>query len=187
MKATMVMACLVACAMFATGCKKSSAQLAEQVKSEMQQDFAKRKGLESLVVEDVRLVKQPGESIEYLGMANAVIDGERLKFSVVCKYDGCSVLWDAKLVEGSLASVAAKKMARETYQQLADMLPKVKSAIEQKCDAAVKSVSENYDAAKKSVGDFCDRAKAKTAEILESASKAVGDGAADTPAAPTKP
>lgn len=183
---TIVMACLAVCVAFAAGCKKNSAQLAAQVKSEMQQDYSKRKGLEHLVVEDVRLVKQPGDSIEYLGEATASIDGERLKFSVVCKYDGTSVLWKAELSEGSFAEIAAKKMARETYQQLAEMLPKVKTSIKQKCDAVAKSIEENLDAAKKSVSSFYDRAKEKTSELLEGASKGINAGV-DTPASSPAP
>ena len=180
---SIMMVCLAVCIAFTVGCRKDSAQLAAQVKSEMQQDYGRRKGLENLVVEDVRLVKQPGDSIDYLGEAVATIDGERLKFSVVCKYDGSSVLWKAELTEGSFAEVAAKKMARETYQRLSELLPKVKTSIGQKCDAVAKSIAENLDAAKKSVGDFYDRAKEKTSELLEGASKGMA-AASEASAAP---
>ena len=104
---------LIACAMFAGGCRKNSAQIAEQVKAEMQQEFTKKPGLKDLTIERVRLVKQSDE--DFSGVAVGSINGEYVKFNVSCKYDGTSILWDANLPEEELDALKIKESARETY------------------------------------------------------------------------
>ena len=174
----LIVGCLVACIALFAGCRKNSAQIADQVKSEMQQEFTKKPGLKKLVVENVRLVEKSEEDFE--GVAVGSINGEYVKFDVICKYDGTSVLWDADLSEGSLEELKMKEAARETYQLLKESWPKVKSSISEKFDAAKKTVSEGYDAAKKKAGEYYDKAKAKAAELAEEASqKEAGDSAAE--------
>ena len=164
MKALMV-GCLVACIAIFAGCRKNSAQIAEQVKSEMQQEFTKKPGLKKLVVEDVRLVKKSEE--DFVGVATGSINGECIKFDVSCKYDGTSILWNAELSEGCLEVLQMKETARETYQLLKESWPKVKSSVGEQLDAAKKSVAEGCDAAKKYAGEFFDKAKAKASELKE--------------------
>ncbi len=163
-----MMVCVSACALLLfAGCRKNSAQIADQVKSEMQQEFTKKPGLKSLVVESVRLIKQSEE--DFSGVAVGSINGEYVKFDVTCKYDGTSILWDADLSEGSLEELRLKETARETYQLLKESWPKVKSSIGEGFDAAKKSVAEGYDAAKKKAGEYYDKAKAKAAEMAADA------------------
>ena len=174
MKMTIIV-CLSACVLLAAGCRKNSAQIAEQVKVEMQQEFTKKPGLKSLVIETVRLVKKSEE--DFSGVAVGNINGEYVKFDVNCRYDGSSVLWDANLSEGSLEELKVKETARETYQLLRKSWPKVKSSIGEKYDAAKKSVAEGLDTAKKKAGEYYDRAKAKASELIESTdTKPRGDG-----------
>ena len=98
---TAMVVCVSACALLlSAGCRKNSAQIADQVKSEMQQELTKKPGLKNLVVESVRLVKKSEE--DFSGVAVGSINGEYVKFDVTCKYDGTSILWDADLSEGSL-------------------------------------------------------------------------------------
>lgn len=173
-----VLMCLIACISLVVGCRKNSAQLAEQVKMEMQQEFTKRAGLKNLVVETVRLVKKSEDGIDYSGVAVGAINGEYVKFDVNCKYDGTSVLWDADLSEGSLEALKLKETARETYQLLKASWPKATSAIAEKYNAAVKSAAEGYDAATKKVGELYDRAKEKASEIVEDTGRKINEAAA---------
>ncbi len=156
---------LAVCLSLVLGCRKNSAQIAEQVKVEMQQEFTKKPGLKELVIESVRLVKQSDE--DFSGAAVGSINGEYVRFNVNCKYDGTSVLWNADLAEGSLDELKVKETARETYQLLKKTWPKVKSSIGEKYDAAKKSIAEGYGAAKKKTGELLDRAKEKAAEVVE--------------------
>lgn len=173
-----VLMCLIAVVSLVAGCRKNSAQLAEQVKAEMQQEFTKRAGLKNLVVETVRLVKKSEDGIDYSGVAVGAINGEYVKFDVNCKYDGTSVLWDADLSEGSLEALKLKETARETYQLLKASWPKATSAIAEKYNAAVKSAAEGYDAATKKVGELYDRAKEKASEIVEDTGRKISEAAA---------
>lgn len=161
----LIVGCLVVCIALFAGCRKNLAQIAEQVKSEMQQEFTKKPGLKKLVVEDVRLVKKSEE--DFVGVATGNINGEQVKFDVSCKYDGSSVLWNAELSEGCLEALQMKEAARETYQLLKESWPKVKSSVGEQFDAAKKSVAEGYDAAKKYAGECYDKAKAKASELKE--------------------
>ena len=172
----LVAGCLVACIALFAGCRKNSAQIAEQVKVEMQQEFTKKPGLKKLIVENVRLVKLSDE--DFSGVAVGNINGEYVKFNVSCKYDGTSVLWDADLSEGSLEELKMKETARETYQLLKESWPKVKSSIGAKFTAAKKSVAEGYDAARKMVGECCDQAKPKAAETAKEAGQETDKSAA---------
>ena len=170
--------CLVACVVLAGGCRKNSAQIAEQVKAEMQQEFTRKPGLKDLVIERVRLVQQSER--DFSGVAVGSINGEYVKFDVRCKYDGTSVLWDADLPEEELSELKLKESARDTYLLLKKTWPKVKSSIGETYDAAKKSVAEGYGAAKKKVGEYYDRAAAKAAERSEGASqKGADDSAAE--------
>ena len=180
-----VLMCLIASILLVVGCRKNSAQLAEQVKVEMQQEFTKRAGLKNLVVETVRLVKKTEDGIDYLGVAVGTINGEYVKFDVNCKYDGTSVLWNADLSEGSLEALKLKETARETYQKLRASWPKATSAIAEKYNAAVKSAAESYGAATKKVGELYDRAKEKASEIVEDAERKISE--ASTRSAPPAP
>ncbi len=160
-----------ACALLlSAGCRKNSAQIAEQVKAEMQQEFTKKPGLKDLVVENVRLVKLSDE--DFTGVAVGSINGEYLKFDVSCKYDGTSVLWNADLAEVSLDELKLKETARETYLLLRKTWPKVKSSIGEACDAAAKSVTEGLESAKKKACEYYDRAKEKAAELEDDKERA---------------
>ena len=170
-----VLMCLIAVVSLVAGCRKNSAQLAEQVKAEMQQEFTRRAGLKNLVVENVRLVKASEDGIDYLGVAVGTVNGEYVRFDVNCKYDGTSVLWNADLSEGSLEALKLKETARETYLMLKTSWPKAKSAIAERYNAAVKSAAESYDAATKKVGELYDRAKEKASEIVEDAERKIDD------------
>ena len=183
-RTTAMLSCTFACVLLLfAGCRKNSAQIAEQVKSEMQQEFTKKPGLKKLVVENVRLVKKSEEDFE--GVAIGSINGEYVKFDVTCKYDGTSVLWDADLSEGSLEELRLKETARETYQLLKASWPRVKSSIGEGFDAAKKSVAEGYDAAKKKAGEYYDKAKSKAAEIAADAEqKEAEDSASEKVAEP---
>ena len=164
---TAMVVCVSACALLlSAGCRKNSAQIADQVKSEMQQELTKKPGLKNLVVESVRLVKKSEE--DFSGVAVGSINGEYVKFDVTCKYDGTSILWDADLSEGSLEELRLKETARETYQLLKESWPKVKS-----------SIGEGYDAAKKKAGEYYDKAKAKVAEMTADAEQDGAEGTAD--------
>ena len=178
---TLAVVCLAAVIAALSGCRKNSAQIAEEVKVEMQQEFTKKPGLKDLVIERVRLVKQSDE--DFSGVAVGSINGEYVKFNVSCKYDGTSILWDANLPEEELDALKIKESARETYLLLKRTWPKVKASIGEKYDAAKKSVAEGLEAAKKKAGEYYDRAKEKAAELTEETSpKTSGDVA---PAAPT--
>lgn len=177
-RTTAILFSICACTLLLfAGCRKNSAQIAEQVKSEMQQEFTKKPGLKKLVVENVRLVKKSEE--DFAGVAIGSINGEYVKFDVTCKYDGTSVLWDADLSEGCLEELKLKETARETYQLLKESWPKVKSSIGEKLDAAKKTVSEGYDAAKKKAGEYYDKAKAKAAEMASEDSQTGAEDSAD--------
>ena len=185
MKRMLAIACLSACVLFAVGCRKNSAQIAEEVKVEMQQEFTKKPGLKDLVIERVRLVKQSDE--DFSGVAVGSINGEYVKFNVSCKYDGTSILWDANLPEEELDALKIKESARETYLLLKRTWPKVKASIGEKYDAAKKSVAEGLEAAKKKAGEYYDRAKEKAAELTEETSpKTSGDVASMPPAESAK-
>lgn len=159
---------LAVCLSLVLGCRKNSAQIAEQVKVEMQQDFTRKPGLKDLVIERVRLVRQSDE--DFSGVAVGSIKGEYVKFNVSCKYDGTSILWDANLPEEELDALKLKESARETYQLLKETWPKVKSSIGEKYDTARKSVEEGLEAAKKKASEYYDRAKEKAAELIEETS-----------------
>ena len=176
-----------ACALLlSAGCRKNSAQIAEEVKAEMQQEFTRKPGLKDLVIERVRLVKQ-SES-DFSGVAVGSINGEYVKFDVNCKYDGTSILWDANLPEEELDALKLKESARETYQLLKKSWPKVKSSIGEAYDAAKKSVAEGYDAAKKKVGEYYDKAAVKAAEMAaEAEQKGSEDAVSDKVYEPQKP
>ena len=185
MKRMLTIVCLSACVLLAAGCRKNSAQIAEEVKAEMQQEFTKKPGLKDLVIERVRLVRQSDE--DFSGVAVGSINGEYVKFNVSCKYDGTSILWDANLPEEELDALKIKESARETYQLLIKSWPKVKSSIGEKYDAAKKSVAEGLDAAKKKAGEYYDRAKEKAAELTEeTSSKPNGKVPPATSAEPAK-
>lgn len=173
----LIVGCLVACIALFAGCRKNSAQIADQVKSEMQQELTKKPGLKNLVLESVRLVKKSEE--DFSGVAVGSINGEYVKFDVTCKYDGTSILWDADLSEGSLEELKLKEAARETYQLLKESWPKVKSSIGEKLDAAKKTVSEGCDAAKKKAGEYYDKAKAKAAEMASEDSQTGAEDSVD--------
>lgn len=159
------LACLVACISLVAGCRKDSAQIAAQVKEEMQQEFTRKPGLKNLVVESVRLVAQ--SETDLTGVAVGSINGEYVKFDVDCKYDGTSVVWDADLSEGSLEDLRLKEAARDTYRLLKQTWPKVRKSIDKTCDAAAKSLSNGYDAAKKKAGELYEKAKAEAAKAAE--------------------
>ena len=171
--------CLIACFALVAGCRKNSAQIADQVKVEMQQEFTKKAGLKDLVVESVRLVAQ--SETDLTGVAVGSINGESVKFNVNCKYDGTSILWNADLVEGCLEELKLKEAARETYQRLKESWPKVKASISEKYEAAVKSVTEGYDAAKKKTGQYYNRAKEQASEIIEEANRKIKEGEKSSP------
>ena len=165
-----------ACALLlSAGCRKNSAQIAEQVKAEMQQEFTKKPGLKDLVVENVRLVKLSDE--DFSGVAVGSINGEYVKFDVSCKYDGTSVLWNADLAEGSLNELKLKESARETYQLIKRAWPKVKSSVGEKYDSAKRTVAEGYDSAKKKAGECFDTAKQKASELLDGAKEKAHEAA----------
>ena len=166
-----VLICLVACLALVAGCRKNSAQIAAQVKEEMQQEFTRKPGLKNLVVESVRLVEQ--SKTDLTGVAVGSINGEYVKFNVNCKYDGTSILWNADLAEGCLDELKVKEAARETYQLLKESWPKVKASIGEKYDAALKSVAEGCNAAMKKTGEYYNRAREQASEILEEAGRQI--------------
>lgn len=171
--------CLAVCAALVVGCRKSTAELAEQVKSEMQQELVNRAGLSRLVVEDVRLVRTSETGNEYTGVATGNVGGESVKFDVTCKYDGDNVVWDAKFADGpaALAALAVKEAADEACKKVGEAWPKVKTAFGEACEAAASAVAEGAEAAAAAVAEGCDQARAKTAEFLEGVGRKIGEGA----------
>ena len=165
--------CLFACALLAAGCRKNSAQIAEQVKVEMQREFTKKPGLKDLAIERVRLVKQSDE--DFSGVAVGNINGEYVKFNVSCKYDGTSILWDANLPEEELDALKLKESARETYLLLKRTWPKVRASIGETCDAAKRSVAEGLEAAKEKAGEYYGLAKEKAGEYYGRAKEKAGE------------
>ena len=157
----------VACA--AAGCGMDSAQLGECVKKEMQEELVKTTGLKDLKMKEVRLVR--GEGIEYSGVGKGEIGGHVVKFDVTCKYDGKTVLWDAKPSEENLALLATKEKARDICNALKAAWPEVKKSAKETLDAASKKAGEYYDAAKKKTGEYYDAAKKKTGEYYDAAKK----------------
>ena len=161
----------VACA--AAGCGMDSAQLGECVKKEMQEELVKTTGLKDLKMKEVRLVR--GEGIEYSGVGKGEIGGHVVKFDVTCKYDGKTVLWDAKPSEENLALLATKEKARDICNALKAAWPEVKKSAKETLDAASKKAGEYYDAAKKKTGEYYDAAKKKTGEYYDAAKKKTGE------------
>ena len=157
----------VACA--AAGCGMDSAQLGECVRKEMQEELVKTTGLKDLKMKEVRLVR--GEGIEYSGVGKGEIGGHVVKFDVTCKYDGKTVLWDAKPSEENLALLATKEKARDICNALKAAWPEVKKSAKETLDAASKKAGEYYDAAKKKTGEYYDAAKKKTGEYYDAAKK----------------
>ncbi len=155
----------VACA--AAGCGMDSAQLGEYVKKEMQEELVKTSGLKDLKMTDVRLIK--GEGVEYSGVGKGEIGGHVVKFDVTCKYDGKTVLWDAKPSEENFALLATKEKARDICNALKAAWPEVKKSAKETLDAASKKAGEYYDAASKKAGEYYDAAKKKTVECLDAA------------------
>jgi len=147
----------VACAV--AGCGMDSAQLGECVRKEMQEELVKTGGLKDLKMTEVRLIK--GEGVEYSGVGKGEIGGHVVKFDVTCKYDGKTVLWDAKPSEENLALLAAKEKTREICNALKAAWPKVKKGAQETLDAASKKAGEYYDAAVKKVEEGVDAAKKK--------------------------
>ena len=155
----------VACA--AAGCGMDSAQLGEYVKKEMQEELVKTSGLKDLKMTDVRLIK--GEGVEYSGVGKGEIGGHVVKFDVTCKYDGKTVLCDAKPSEENFALLATKEKARDICNALKAAWPEVKKSAKETLDAASKKAGEYYDAASKKAGEYYDAAKKKTVECLDAA------------------
>ena len=181
-------ALLALCAM--AGCGDTSVDVAAQVKKEMQEELVKKTGLKSLVVEDVVLVKERTDGIDYTGVATGKVDGEEVKFDVKCKYDGHSLIWNAELSEGCLTLLAAKERAKELYDKLKGTWPQVKDGVKQASDAVVKAAGdageavaktagETYDAAKKKAGEIYGKAKAAVTNLADGAKQKIAD-AADT-------
>lgn len=162
---------LAICAM--AGCGKTSVDVAAQVKQEMQAELVKKTGLKSLVVEDVVLVKERADGIDYKGVATGKVDGEEVKFDVTCKYDGHSLLWSAELSEGSMAMLAAKEKAKELCEKLKGTWPQVKESVKQASEAVVKAAEEAGDAMAKKTGETYDAAKKKAGEIIDAAKTVV--------------
>ena len=190
-------AALAICA--AAGCAKTSVDVAAQVKQEMQEELVKKTGLKGLVVEDVVLVKERTDGIDYKGVATGKVDGEEVKFDVTCKYDGHSLIWNAELSEGCLAVLAAKEKAKEICAKLKGTWPQVKEGVKQASDAVVKAAEnageavakaagdagdavaktagETYDAAKKKAGEIIDKAKTAVTNIADEAKQKISDAA----------
>lgn len=167
-------AALVALAICAAaGCGKTSVDVAAQVKQEMQEELVKKTGLKGLVVQDVVLVKERADGIDYKGVATGKVDGEEVKFDVTCKYDGHSLIWNAELSEGCLAVLAAKEKAKELCAKLKGTWPQVKESVKQASDAMVKAAEEAGDAMAKTTGETYDAAKKKAGELIDKAKTVV--------------
>ena len=182
-------AVLALCAI--AGCGNTSVDVAAKVKEEMQAELVKKTGLKSLVVDEVVLVKERDDGVDYTGVATGKVDGEEVKFDVACKYDGHSLIWKAELSEGSMAALAAKEKAKEACEKIKAACekvkatwPEIKESVKQASDAVVKQASdagaavadaagETYDAAKKKAGELLDKARtAMTNMTAEAAQKA---------------
>ena len=174
----------VACAVLAlcaiAGCGKSSVDIAAQVKGEMQEELVKKTGLKNLVVDDVVLVKERPDGIDYTGVATGTVDGEEVKFDVACKYDGHSLVWKAELSEGCMAALAAKEKAKEWYGMLKDGVKRssaaVAQAVEEASESVKKAAGETYDAAKKAAGEYYDSAKSAVTNLAEQAKQKMAAG-----------
>jgi len=151
------------------GCGMNSAELSEHVMKEMQRDLVKTDGLKALKMKEVRLVKQ--DDTNYSGFGEGEIDGSPVKFSVKCQYDGHTVIWDAHPSGQSLAVLAAKEKAKETYSKIKASLPDIKSKMKEGYDAAAKKTAECCDAAAEKASSCLDAAKKK----LEDIGKAVSE------------
>lgn len=149
-------ACMVvACALAIVGCSMDTIQLAEHVMKEMQAELVKTDGLKSLQMKEVLLVKEDG--INYTGVGKGEIDGQTIKFDVKCKYDGKTVLWNAKLSDDNLLSLSAKEKVKEISEKIKSLWPDVKDGFRQQCEAAAKNA-----------GEFCGSAAQKAVEGLDS-------------------
>jgi len=179
-----LLAALAICAM--AGCGSNSVDVAAQVKKEMQEELVKKTGLKGLVVDDVVLVKERADGIDYTGFATGKVDGEEVRFDVTCKYDGHSLVWKADLSEGCIAVLAAKETAKELCEKLKGSWPQVKESVKQASDAMVKAAGEagdamakkageTYDAAKKKAGEFIDKAKTVVTNLADEAAQKISD------------
>ncbi len=145
------------------GCGMDSAELGEYVKKEMQEELVKTSGLKDLKMTQVRLVK--GEGINYSGVGKGDIEGYPVKFDVVCKYDGSTVLWDASLSGDNIFSLAAMEKGRMLGKKLRESWPDIKKTLVEKYDNASQKVGEYYNSTKKKAGECLDGAKRKQQDI----------------------
>jgi len=152
----------------AAGCEKTSVDVAAEVKKEMQEELVKKTGLKNLVVEDVVLVKERDDGIDYTGVATGKVDGEEVKFDVTCKYDGDSLIWKADLSEGCMAVLATKEKAKEWYGKLKD-------GVKRSSDAVAQAVGEASESVKKVAGEATETVKKAAGEATESVKKVAGE------------
>jgi len=175
MRAVVWFLCLAGLLCGVVGCERNSIDIAAQVKKEMQEQFTKKAGLKNLVVEDVVLVKERDDGIDYTGVATGNVDGEQVKFDVKCKYDGHSVLWDAELADGFMATLAVKESAKELCKSLQEAWPGIKKSVKESCDDVAEATGEAYDSAKQKAGEYYDKAKVAVTNLGEQAKQKIRD------------
>ena len=103
-------ASMLTVAALVTGCSASNEEIAEQVKSSMQNTLSSDSNFaeDHMTVEKVTVVKLDGN--KYQGMATVMYEGEPHEVGIDVSYDGTNMMWQAP--PGSFGFVAQKRLQK---------------------------------------------------------------------------